>query len=200
MSPYGEPLATSIVQTLDGIITPATGRVPVKLHVTCVAEGGDAGTFERIYEENSGRVYAICMRMTGDPAQAGELTHDVFVHAWKKLGSFRGQGELAGWLRRMAINLVLNALRSDRRRASRVESTDAPELLEKGGRTESPELRIVLERAIAALPDGARTVFVMHDIEGYKHEEIARALGIAVGTAKAQLHRARKLLRESIER
>ncbi|MBW3631192.1 MAG: RNA polymerase sigma factor [Gemmatimonadetes bacterium] len=189
-----------MVQTIDAVLTPPTGTVRVKLHVGSVAEGGDAGTFERIYEENSGRVYAICLRMTGDPAQAGELTQDVFVHAWKKLGSFRGQGELGGWLRRMAINLVLNALRSDRRRSTRVESTDAPELLEKGGRTESPELRIVLERAIAVLPDGARAVFVMHDIEGYKHEEIARALGIAVGTAKAQLHRARKLLRDAIER
>jgi RNA polymerase sigma-70 factor (ECF subfamily) len=163
------------------------------------AESADPQAFERIYQENSGRVYALCMRMTGDPVRAGELTQDVFVRAWKKLGSFRGQGEIAGWLRKIATNLVLNASRSDKRRTLRVESVEAPERLEPG-RAESPELRIALERAIAGLPEGARTVFVLHDIEGYKHEEIARMTGIAVGTAKAQLHRARKLLREAIEK
>lgn len=157
-------------------------------------------SFERIYQENSGRVYAICMRMTGDPARAGELTQDVFVRAWKKLDSFHGRGEIGGWLRRITVNLVLNAIRSDRRRTLRVEPTDAPEKLEKGGREETPELRVALERAIAMLPDGARTVFVLHDVEGYKHEEISGMTGLAVGTSKAQLHRARKLLREAIER
>lgn len=164
------------------------------------AASADPQSFERIYRDNSGRVYAICLRMTGDSVRAQELTQDVFVRAWKKLGSFRGDGEVGGWLRRIAVNLVLNAVRSDRRRTSRVETTDSPESLERGGREGSPETRIALERAIATLPQGARTVFVLHDVEGYKHEEIARMAGIAVGTSKAQLHRARKLLREAMER
>lgn len=155
-------------------------------------------SFERIYRDNAGRVYAICLRMTGDDSRASELTQDVFVRAWKKLESFRGEGEIAGWLRKIAVNLVLNAIRSEKRRRARVETTDDPEALERGGRTPSPETRIALERAIAGLPDGARTVFVLHDIEGYRHEEIARMTGTAVGTSKAQLHRARKLLREAI--
>lgn len=185
--------------TIDAATTPARPTDTVKLHVRA-AEGTDPQAFERIYQENSGRVYALCMRMTGDPARAGELTQDVFVRAWKKMGSFRGHGEVAGWLRRITVNLVLNAIRSDRRRTLRVETTEAPERLERGGREESPELRIALERAIAVLPEGARTVFVLHDVEGYKHEEIARMSGIAVGTSKAQLHRARRLLREAIEK
>ena len=165
-----------------------------------VPESPDPQAFERIYRDNSGRVYALCLRMTGDSSRAGELTQDVFVRAWKKLDSFRGDGEMAGWLRRIAVNLVLNAVRSDRRRRARVESVESPEKLERPGRAASPETRIALERAIAALPDGARTVFVLHDVEGYKHEEIARMTGTAVGTTKAQLHRARRLLREAIER
>ncbi|HEX2190850.1 MAG TPA: RNA polymerase sigma factor [Longimicrobiaceae bacterium] len=157
-------------------------------------------SFERIYRDNSGRVYALCLRMTGDANRAGELTQDVFVRAWRKLGSFRGEGEVAAWLRRIALNLALNTVRSDRRRHARVETTGTPEAFERGGRESSPETRITLERAIAALPAGARTVFVLHDIEGYKHEEIATMTGTAVGTTKAQLHRARKLLREAIGR
>ena len=165
-----------------------------------VSESPDPQAFERIYRDNSGRVYALCLRMTGDASRAGELTQDVFVRAWKKLGSFRGDGEVAGWLRKIAVNLVLNAVRSDRRRRARVETVESPELWERPGRPASPETRIALERAIAALPDGARTVFVLHDVEGYKHEEIARMTGTAVGTTKAQLHRARKLLGEAIGR
>lgn len=160
--------------------------------------GEDPRAFERIYRDNSGRVYALCLRMTGDSTRAGELTQDVFVRAWRKMSSFRAEGEIGGWLRKIAVNLVLNAQRSDRRRTARVETTDDLEAYERGGREGSPEARIALERAIAGLPEGARTVFVLHDIEGYKHEEIARMNGIAVGTAKAQLHRARKLLREAI--
>jgi len=163
-------------------------------------ESASPQSFERIYRDNSGRVYAICLRMTGDSVRAQELTQDVFVRAWKKLSSFRGEGEVAGWLRKVAVNLVLNAARSDRRRTARVEPTDELERVDRGRTEGSPETRIALERAIAALPEGARTVFVLHDVEGYKHEEIARMMGTAVGTCKAQLHRARKLLREAIEK
>jgi RNA polymerase sigma-70 factor (ECF subfamily) len=165
-----------------------------------VQDTPDPQAFERMYRDNSGRVYALCLRMTGDASRAGELTQDVFVRAWKKLDSFRGEGEVAGWLRRITVNLVLNAVRSDRRRRARVETVESPESLERPGRPASPETRIALERAIAALPEGARTVFVLHDVEGYKHEEIARMTGTAVGTTKAQLHRARRLLREAIGR
>ncbi len=165
------------------------------------AATADPQSFERIYRDNSGRVYALCLRMTGDSGRAAELTQDVFVRAWRKLESFRGDGEVAGWLRRITVNLVLNAVRSDKRRRARVDTVEEPERYERPGTAKgSPEMRIALERAIAGLPEGARTVFVLHDVEGYKHEEISRMTGIAVGTAKAQLHRARRLLREAIDR
>lgn len=157
-----------------------------------------AESFESIYRSHSGRVYAICLRMTRDETRAREITQDVFVRTWQKLGSFRGEGELGGWIRKITVNLVLNAIRSDRRRTARVETTDVLERYDRGRTDGSPESRIGLERAIAALPAGARAVFVLHDVEGYKHEEIAERMGIAVGTAKAQLHRARKLLREAM--
>ena len=185
--------------TIRTLAPPAPPADPVITSIRPV-ESTSPQSFERIYRDNSGRVYAICLRMTGDSVRAQELTQDVFVRAWKKLSSFRGEGEVAGWLRKVAVNLVLNAVRSDRRRTSRVETTDSLERLDRGRTDGSPETRVALERAIAALPEGARTVFVLHDVEGYKHEEIARMTGTAVGTSKAQLHRARRLLREALER
>jgi RNA polymerase sigma-70 factor, ECF subfamily len=162
-----------------------TEPVPVNL---------DAGAFEELYRENSGRIYALCLRMCGDATQAEDLTQDVFIRAWKSLGAFRGDSQLSTWLHRLAVNTCLNWItRGGRRSRQNVFLEDVSALEER--RRESPEERVDLERAVATLPDGARTVFVLHDIEGYKHEDIARMCGIAVGTVKAQLHRARRLLR-----
>ena len=177
------------------------------------ARAGDVGAFEHVYRREVGRVYALCVRMTGDTVRARELTQSVFVRAWDRLGSFRGDAQLSSWLHRIAVNEVLTDARTDRRRRARVvlaEDQREPEE-DSGARSDAPsrtgvsrpddiETRMDLERAISGLPPGARTVFVLHDIEGYRHEEISRMTGSAEGTLRAQLHRARKLLMEALER
>jgi RNA polymerase sigma-70 factor (ECF subfamily) len=162
------------------------------------ARRGDADAFEELYHANAGRIYALCLRMSGDPSTAAELTQDVFVRAWQKLSTFRGESEFSTWLRRLAVNLVLNEQTARKRRESRVEITDDLTRFDRG-RATSGDVRMDLERAVAALPPGARTVFVLHDVEGYRHEDIARLHGVAVGTVKAQLHRARRLLQKMLE-
>ena len=160
------------------------------------AAAGDRQAFDALYEACVGRVYAICLRMSADPGEAERLTQDVFVRLWRKLGGFRGESRFTSWLHRLAVNEVLQARRSDARRVQRVEPA-ADEVLEHAAARAAPAgLRLDLERGIAALPPGARHVLVLFDIEGYSHEEISRMLGVAVGTVKAQLHRARRLLRE----
>jgi RNA polymerase sigma-70 factor (ECF subfamily) len=164
------------------------------------AQNGDRAAFEQIYRENVGRVYAICLRIVVNAARAQELTQDVFVRAWKMIGTFRGESAFSSWLYRLAVNVVLVDLRSKRRRTARVTVTDDLSIYDKGHNIAAPETAIDLERAIAALPDQARAVFVLHDVEGYQHGEIAALMGMAEGTSKAQLHRARKLLREALEK
>lgn len=137
--------------------------------------------------------------MCADRQEAERLTQDVFVRAWRKLASFRGQSEFSSWLHRITVNAVLEDGRSTRRRIGRVENVEDPAAYERGELSGGdPETRMDLERAIAGLPPGARQALVLHDIEGYKHEEIAQMLGIAAGTVKAQLHRARRLLRDRL--
>jgi len=176
------------------------------------ARTGDVAAFEQVYRREVGRVYAVCLRMTADGQRARELTQTVFVRAWDRLGSFRGDSQLSSWLHRIAVNEVLIDARSERRRRARVvlAEDEAPEQ-DDDDRGDAPrstgvtlpvdtESRVDLERAIAKLPPGARTVFVLHDIEGYRHEEISRMTGSAEGTLRAQLHRARKLLMEALSR
>jgi RNA polymerase sigma-70 factor (ECF subfamily) len=164
-----------------------------------MAQQGDAEAFRALYEANVGRVYAVCLRFAGDRGTAEEHTQDVFVRAWQRLHTFRGESAFSTWLYRLTVNEVLQARRAGGRRSARVSYTDEPEKLPR--LTPSAPARATdLERAIAALPEGARTVFVLYDVEGYQHEEIARLTGIAEGTSKAQLHRARRLLREALER
>lgn len=164
------------------------------------AQSGDRGAFEELYRDHVGRVFALCLRISANPARAEELTQDVFVRTWKMLTSFRGESAFSSWLYRLATNVVLVDFRSTRRRTSRVKGTDDLEPYDTAGTAFDPGENIDLEGAIAALPRQARAVFVLHDIEGYRHEEIAEQMGIAVGTSKAQLHRARMLLREVLER
>jgi RNA polymerase sigma factor (sigma-70 family) len=163
------------------------------------AQGGDRAAFDALYRENVGRVFALCWRMSGSRVDGEELTQDVFVRAWRRFGTFRGESEFSSWLYRLAINVVLQARRSQSRWHARFRQADDEELGRRAGRWPLPDARIDLERLIAELPEGARIVLVLHDIEGFKHEEIARMLGLATGTVKAQLHRARKLLRKGLE-
>ena len=166
------------------------------------AQAGNVAAFERLYQENVKRVYALCYRMAGSAQLAEELTQDVFVRAWQKLAGFRAESAFSSWLHPIAVNVAYSERRSRMRRESRVSShddltpfeADAPQLQPR------PADGVDLERAIQGLPEGAREVFVLHDVEGLKHEEIAAQVGIAVGTSKAQLHRARRLLREALQR
>ena len=165
------------------------------------AQNGDVDAFELIYNEHSGRVYALCLRlMGGEQTAATELMQDVFVRAWKNLGQFRGESAFSSWLHRLAVNAMLENARSDKRRVARVLAMEDTSQIGAFSPGDSPELRIDLERAIARLPEGARMAFVLHDIEGFQHQEIAAQLGIAVGTVKAQLHRAHKLLIQALDR
>ena len=164
-------------------------------------QNGDVDAFELIYNEHSGRVYALCLRLLGgEQIAATELMQDVFVRAWKNLGRFRGESAFSSWLHRLAVNAMLENARSDKRRVARVLPMEDTSQIGAFSPGDSPELRIDLERAIARLPAGARTAFVLHDIEGYQHQEIAEQLGVAVGTVKAQLHRAHKLLIQALDR
>lgn len=169
-------------------------------HLVTAAQQGDENAFRSLYDLTVGRVHALCLRLVADPAHAEELTQDVYVRAWEKLGSFRGESAFSTWLHRLTVNVVLTERRTRGRREKRVFAAAALEDLERPGTLPGPGLRLDLEGAIAALPPGARAVFVLHDIEGYQHEEIATMSGLAPGTSKAQLFRARRLLRELLDR
>src|SRR5207245_1201269 len=174
--------------------------VPPPDDLVARAQAGDQTAFRVRYRQHAGRVYALCLRLTGDARDADERTQDVFVRLWDKLGSFRGESAFSSWLHRLAVNVVLNERRTTGRRERRVTLAEDPAVLEKNPGTSLEGLSIDLERAIADLPDGAREVFVLYDIEGYGHGDIAQLVGIAEGTSKAQLFRARRLLREKLER
>lgn len=163
------------------------------------AQGGDGEAYEAVYRRLAGRVYALCLRLTADEQRAEELTQDAFVRAWERLGSFRGDSRFSTWLHRLTVNLVLQDRRTSARRASREEPLREDAYL-RAVREAFPGTRIDLERGIAALPEGARRVLVLRDIQGYKYREVAEMVGVTVGTVKAQIHRARKLLREMLER
>jgi RNA polymerase sigma-70 factor (ECF subfamily) len=162
------------------------------------AQRGDRAAFERLYRAHVGRVLALVTRMTGKTQEAEEMTQEVFMRAWQKLDTFSDADHFGAWLHRVAVNLVLNERRRwvRRNRPEVVDRLEQDETHSEG----TPGERVDLERAIAALPDGARTVLVLHDIHGYRHDEIAGMTGRAVGTTKAQLHRARRRLREVMGR
>jgi RNA polymerase sigma-70 factor, ECF subfamily len=164
------------------------------------AREGDSSAFEQLYRDNAGRVFAVCYRMAGDAALAEELTQDAFVRAWQRLDSFRGDSAFSSWLHPLAVNVALTERRSRRRRLARVVAVE--DLANEAGAAPAhdPGAAMDIEKALLLLPPGARETFVMHDVEGWQHDEIADRTGVAVGTSKAQLHRARKLLRAALTR
>jgi RNA polymerase sigma-70 factor (ECF subfamily) len=164
------------------------------------AQAGDADAFAALYRAHAGRIHALCLRLEADPAAAEERTQDVFVRAWNRLPSFRHESAFGTWLHRLAVNVVLAHRRAAWRRDLRVTVVEEPEMLESARSTLDPGIRLDLEAAMAQLPPGARAVFVLHDVEGYAHAEIADMTGIAEGTSKAQLFRARRLLRKALDR
>lgn len=161
------------------------------------AQRGDHNAFETLYRQHSKRVFALCRRLSGNAVLAEDLCQEVFVRAWKGLPSFKEEARFSTWIHSVAVNVVLGHHRwalSRRDYGGDPIETVAPGLLSTTG-GQSPTA-VDLERAIDHLPDGARLVFVMHDVEGYSHREIAASTGVAEGTSKAHLHRARRLLRE----
>ena len=168
-----------------------------------LAARGDGAAFERLYRSHVDSVYAVCLRMVADPVAAEQLTQDVFVRAWRKVGLFRGESSFRTWLHRMAVNLVLNVQRAERRQriAGRFDDEGfmAPADAGVAAGVSAPSValgaRLDLERTIARLPRDVRTVFVLHLVQGYGHREIGAMLGISVSSSKARLHRARGHLR-----
>ena len=155
--------------------------------------------FEQLYRRYVGRVHAVCLRLAGNPSLAEECTQDAFVKAWESLAKFRGESSFGTWVHRIAVNAVLERHRSQLRQAAWVTWKD-DEILESVPAPDSgPEQGLDLEQCIAELPPAARMVFVLFDVEGHSHEEIAGMTGLAVGTSKAHLHRARQLLRARLE-
>jgi RNA polymerase sigma factor (sigma-70 family) len=163
------------------------------------AQGGDERAYGDLYQKTVPRIYALCLRMCGDGQHAEELTQDVFVKAWSGLSRFRGDSRFSTWLHRVAVNVVLEDRRTMARRGKREVLTDSMERYDKAAVEAMPGTRVDLERAIASLPDGAREVLLLRDVQGYKYREVASMLGVAVGTVKAQVHRARKMVQQRLE-
>ncbi len=163
------------------------------------ASSGDVHAFEQLYRRHVPMVYRLCLRMTGDQQRADELTQDVFVRVWSKLASFKGQSAFSTWLYRVAVNVVLADRRVRSRETSRLQVLDPTNQPREVQREIRPDLAVDLQRAIRQLPPRARLVFVLHDVEGRQHQEVAELTGMAVGSSKAQLHRARRLLREVLQ-
>lgn len=169
------------------------------------AQAGDESAFTRLYVTHAPRLLAVCRGLTGDAAMGEELLQDTFVRAWRNLPRFRGESAFGTWLHRIAVNLLFNDVRSAKRRALRVaieadlsHANDGPAAVDAVVPAPDDALRMDLPAMIRRLPAGARAVFVLYDIGGYSHGEIAERLGIAEGTSKAHLFRARRLLREML--
>ena len=162
------------------------------------AQRADVGAFEQLYRMHIDKVYGLCLRMTGNVAEAEDCAQDAFIQAWNKLDRFRGDSAFATWLHRIAVNSVLGRMRKSKREQDRIQAvgdvTDSPVTVADTG-----ELRDLAE-AVDRLPEGARHVFVLYAVYGYSHEEAGDMLGIAPGTSKAQLHRARRLLAQQLSK
>ena len=173
-----------------------------------LAQQGDAAAFERIYRLHSRRVYALCLRMVGNTAEAEDLTQEVFLQLFRKIHTFRGESAFSTWLHRLSVNVVLMRLRKKRLAETSLEEVTEPDEEAGGPRKEigAADLllsgsidRVNLQRAIDRLPPGYKSVFVLHDIQGYEHNEIAELLGCSIGNSKSQLHKARMRLRELLQ-
>ena len=181
------------------VSTAATDRDQTELVARCQA--GDAEAFETLYRHHASRIYTLASRMAGSPEDGEDLLQEIFLQAYRKIASFKGDAAIGTWLYRLALNHCLDYVRGRQAKMKRQTDTlDADRSFEPAARRDMPIARLDLERAIARLPEGCREAFVLHDVEGYRHDEIADLMGLAIGTTKAQLHRARKLLKERLQR
>lgn len=162
------------------------------------AADGDHGAFERLYRDHVGRVYALAVRMV-DEQSAEDLTQEVFIRAWNKLETFKGQAQFSTWLHRLAVNHILSRRQTQRKREARNAGGEGLLARVIAPRRRASGHALDIETAMAQLPPRAREVFVLYDVEGFSHDEIAENLGVSVGTSKSQLHRARMLMREQLD-
>jgi len=172
------------------------------------AQSGDAPAFEFLYQMHNRRVYALCLRMVGNPADAEDLMQEAFLQLFRKIATFRGESAFSTWLHRMTVNVVLMRLRKKSLPTDSLEETMEPDAESSAPKRDigAPDLRLSgavdrvnLERSVQKLPPGYRTVFVLHDVQGYEHNEIADIMGCSVGNSKSQLHKARTRLRELLQ-
>ncbi len=194
-----ESTSISLLQPVSSTETEAVKADAPDFDLAQKAALGNISAFELLYERYHRRTYSLCLRMTSSPTEAEDLTQEVFIQLFRKIGSFRGESAFSTWLHRLTVNQVLMHFR---RRSVKNEKTsddgEIPEQIVPGTENQArmPVLdRIALTRAVAQLPPGYRSVFMLHDVEGYEHEEVARLLKISVGTSKSQLHKARLKLR-----
>ena len=177
---------------------PAAGR-SAELDLVDRCRRGELGAFEELYRAHSGRLFSLAVRMLGNPADAEDQLQEIFLSAHRKLESFRGESALGTWLYRLAMNQILDHVRSRAARTGQLTDglEDASLLADGGGHRLADRAidRIDLERALAELPEGCRAAFVLHDVEGLEHKEVSEVLGIAEGTSKSQVHKARLRLR-----
>ena len=183
----------TVLATLAAV---TSDTAPLEGELLARARAGEVSAFEVLYRGHVGRIHGLCLRLTGDRSLAEDLTQTAFLRAWQRLSSLRDDSGFGAWLHRLATNTVYQDRRSWQRKWGRREGEAAHE--EQAGRGPSAAEPVDLERAVAALPRGARDVLVLHDVEGYRHDEIAELIGSSVGTTKSQLHRARRLLREAL--
>jgi len=173
-----------------------------------LAQQGDAAAFELIYRLHCGRVYALCLRMLRDPVEAEDLAQEVFIRLFRKIHTFRGESAFSTWLHRLAINVVLMRLRKKSPMSTSLDGITGSD--EEDGRPHNeiggPDLwlggladRVSLQAAVDQLPEGYRAIFILYDVQGYEHSEIAGILGCSIGNSKSQLHKARKRLRELLQ-
>jgi RNA polymerase sigma-70 factor (ECF subfamily) len=174
-----------------------------------LAQNGDAAAFETIYHLHSRRVYALCLRMSGDPVEAEDLTQEAFLQLFRKIHTFRGESAFSSWMHRLTANIVLMRFRKKRPVQVSLDEMTSPDGEKERPAFEisAPDLRLAgvfdrvnLHTAIEQLPEGYRSMFLLHDVEGYEHKEVARILGCSVGNSKSQLHKARKRLRELLSK
>ena len=181
----------------QGMVTTRTEIVTDEAAWIRQAQRSDARAFEALYRLHIDKVYGLCLRMTGNVSEAEDCAQEAFIQAWNKLTKFRGDSAFATWLHRIAVNTVLGRIRKSKREQDRIQTVadTRPEPLNTGDTGELRDLVAAVDR----LPEGARHVFVLHAVYGYTHDESASMLGIAAGTSKAQLHRARRLLTQQLE-
>jgi RNA polymerase sigma-70 factor (ECF subfamily) len=182
---------------MRSMVSRTATAIPEEAALIARARGGDARAFEALYRNHIDRVYGICLRMTGNISEAEDCVQEAFIQAWNKLAKFRGESAFGTWMHRIAVNAVLGRIRKSKREQDRIQvvadTASSPASIGDNG-----ELRD-LSNAIDRLPEGARHVFVLNAVYGYSHEESSNMLGIAIGTSKAQLHRARRLLAQQLK-